>query len=521
MTRDTWHLTRPLTRLAVLLSLLAVAAAWGIAGRVFERLPHLEDEIAYVWEARVIAGNGRITLPSPPEPKSFIVPFVVDYEGRRFGKYPLGWPVVLAFGVRFGLRDWVNPLLAGLAVWLTFRLGEKLMGARLALLGVLLLLTSPFFWLNAASLLSHVWGMALTLVFVLGWLEATNEAHAGGWLPLVTGAVALGALALSRPFSAVAVALPFALHGAYLFLRGDNRMRRRLAGFAALAASIAALHFVWQYALTGDFFRNPYTLWWEYDRVGFGPGHGVASGGHTLRQAWLNTRFSLRAGASDLFGWGRLSWLFLLPGMWKLRRNTGAWLVAGVFISLLVLYLAYWVGAWLFGPRYYFEGLPALVLVSAAGIEQVSGGWLHFWERKQPKGSSSRSPKSGFPSGVRWRAVFTAALVMALVSLNLKFYLPPRLAMMQNLYTINRGRLAPFLHPKIQALTPALVFVDTERWMPYGALLELESPDLTSPFIFALDIGPHTNARVRKAFPERRAVHYDPAEPYIFRMGEP
>ena len=543
MTRDTWYLTRTLTRLAVLLSLLAVVAAWGIAGRVFEYIPHLEDEIAYVWEARVIAENGRIMLPSPPEPKSFLVPFVVDYEGRRFGKYPLGWPVVLAFGVRFGLRDWVNPLLAGLAVWLTFRLGEKLMGARLALLSAFLLLTSPFFWLNAASLLSHVWGMVLTLVFVLGWLESTNEyprivtnstnkvhewtriftndTDVRGWVALVTGAVALGVLALSRPFSAVAVALPFAFHGAYLFLRGDGQMRLRLAGFAALAASIAALHFVWQYALTGDFFRNPYTLWWEYDRVGFGPGHGVVPGGHTLRQAWVNTRFSLQAGASDLFGWGRLSWLFLLPGMWKLRRNTGAWLVTGVFVSLLVLYLAYWVGSWLFGPRYYFEGLPALVLVSAAGIEQVSGGWLHFWERKQPEGSSSRSPKSGFPSGVRWRAVFTAALVMVLVSLNLKFYLPPRLAMMQNLYTINRGRLAPFSHPKVQALTPALVFVDTERWMPYGALLELESPDLTSPFIFALDIGPRTNARVRAAFPERRAVYYDPDEPFVFRVGSP
>ncbi len=538
---DTWHLTPDTwyTRTAFLFSLLAVVLAWGISERVFERVPHLEDEIAYVWEARVIAENGSISLPSPPEPQSFLVPFVVDYEGRRFGKYPLGWPVVLAFGVRFGLRDWVNPLLAGLAVWLTYRLGEKLLGPRLALLSVLLLLTSPFFWLNAASLLSHVWGMVLTLVFVLGWVshewtrintkgdEGTriftnrHEGKGMGRLPLITAAVALGVLALSRPFSAVAVALPFAFHGLYLFLRGDGRTRRHLLGFALLAASIAGLHFVWQYALTGDFFRNPYTLWWEYDKVGFGPGHGVLPGGHTLHQAWLNTRFSLRAGASDLFGWGRLSWLFLLPGMWKLRRNTGAWLVTGIFLSLLILYLAYWVGSWLFGPRYYFEGLPALVILSAAGIAQVAGGGLYFWKREQPQGSSSPFSKSGLLSRVQWRAVLTAALVMVLISFNLKYYLPPRLAMMQNLYTINRERLTPFLHPRAQALTPALVFVDTERWMPYGALLELESPDLTSPFIFALDIGPHTNARVRAAFPERRVVYYNPEKPYVFQVGEP
>ena len=52
-------------------------------------MPHLEDEIAYVWQAQALAG-GAIKLPSPPEPKSFLVPFVVDYDGFRFGKYPPG-----------------------------------------------------------------------------------------------------------------------------------------------------------------------------------------------------------------------------------------------------------------------------------------------------------------------------------------------------------------------------------------------------------------------------------------------
>ncbi len=518
MTRSAWP-----SRLALLLSLLTVFLAWGVAERVFERIPHLEDEIAYVWQARLIANNGSLTIPSPPEPKSFLVPFVVDYEGRRFGKYPAGWPVVLSFGIRFGRRDWVNPLLAGLVAWFTYRLGEKVLGQRAGLLSLFLMLTSPFFWLNAGSLLSHLWGLLLTLVFISGWLEFTQLAQSApkdgegaaslhGWLPLITAAAALGALALSRPYSAAAVALPFAFHGLYLLLRGEAEMRRRVLAFACLAASIAGLHFVWQQALTGDFFRNPYTLWWEYDKVGFGPGHGVLPGGHTLHQAWLNTRFSLQVGAADLFGWGRLSWLFLLPGLWRIRRNPSAWLVTGVFLSLSGMYLAYWVGSWLYGPRYYFEGLPALILVSAAGIEQLAGG-LFLWKARPSHGSAPLS-------AVRWRAFFTAVSVILLVILNLRFYLPPRLASMQNLYTINRARLAPFRHPKTQALAPALVFVDSQRWMPYGALLELEAPDLSSPFIFAVDIGPKTNARVQAAFPARRVVYYNPKEPYVFRLGE-
>ncbi len=121
---------------------------------------------------------------------------------------------------------------------------------------------------------------------------------------------------------------------------------------------------------------------------------------------------------------------------------------------------------------------------------------------------------------MRRRALGVLTIILVLVTLNLKFYLPPRLALMENLYTINRERLKPFTLPQAQALTPALVFVETEHWMPYGALLELESPDLRSPFIFALDIGPRTNARVRRAFPRRRVVYYDPAEPYVFRVDE-
>ncbi len=64
----------------------AIASAW-VSASYFERIPHLEDEFANLWEADVMA-TGRIALPSPPQPESFLVPFVVDHDGLRFGKYP-------------------------------------------------------------------------------------------------------------------------------------------------------------------------------------------------------------------------------------------------------------------------------------------------------------------------------------------------------------------------------------------------------------------------------------------------
>ena len=85
-------------RLAILICLVAFAASLFVSDQVYERLPHIEDEMAFAWQARVIA-RGQLTQPSPqPNPDSFLVPFVVDYQGQRFGKYPIGWPIILAAG---------------------------------------------------------------------------------------------------------------------------------------------------------------------------------------------------------------------------------------------------------------------------------------------------------------------------------------------------------------------------------------------------------------------------------------
>src|SRR3972149_9941850 len=110
---------------AFVLAGLAALAAASVADRVFERIPHLEDEFAYSWQAHIIA-QGRAYVPSPAEPDSFFVPFVIDHQGRRFGKYPPGWPAALSLGVRAHAAWAVNALLAGLSAWLVYRLGAEM-----------------------------------------------------------------------------------------------------------------------------------------------------------------------------------------------------------------------------------------------------------------------------------------------------------------------------------------------------------------------------------------------------------
>lgn len=499
-------MSRP-DRIALLLSLLAVLVTYLVTERIFEGIPHLEDEVAYVWQAEALAG-GKIAVASPPEPKSFLVPFVVDYEGQRFGKYPLGWPLILAIGVKLGLRSLVNPLLAGLGVWLTYRLGKRVLGEMVGLLAAGLTLTSPFFLINSGSLLSHPFGLVLSAGFALAWLNGFDQRDAPRrWLPTVIAGLALGILAFTRPFTAVAVGLPFGVQGVYLLVRGNWQTRWHVLAVGLLAVTVGALNFGWQYLITGDPFLNPYTLWWSYDKIGFGPGVGRTEQGHNLHLANINTRFSLRVGKGDLFGWATYSWIFLPFGLVALflRRNWRGFLLAAVFPSLVLFYLAYWVGAWLYGPRYFYEGLFSLTLLSGAGI-----AWLAGWPITP--GESWRR-YSGWKMA---RPLAMVALLALLVSTNLIFYTPQRLQMMRGLYGMERSDLDPFLTPEAQKLTPALIVVHPPNWMEYGVLLELQDPYLDTPFIFVFNRGPIADRKLARNFPERAIYHYYPEEPGNF-----
>lgn len=502
----TFHINLSLADcLALVLSLLAVFVTYLVTIRVFEGIPHIEDEFAYVWQADLVA-KGHLTMSSPPDSPSFLVPFVVDYEGIRFGKYPPGWPALLGLGVRLGVRPLVNPLLAGLGVWLTYVLGKKLLGKTVGLLAAGLTVSSPFFLMNSGSLLSHDFGLVLTIGFVLSWLDSFGDRNLPPKkLPTVTAAGTLGVLVLTRPWTAVAVALPFGVHGLYLLVRGNWQIRRHVLSVGIILGIFVSFFFLWQFALTGDALLNPYLLWWPYDKIGFGPGYGVTEQGHTLRQAYINTRFSIRAGFRDLFGWLAYSWIFLPFGLiaMVLRRNWKALLTSSVIASLVVLYLAYWVGSWLFGPRYYFEGIFSLTLMSGAGIAFLAG-----WPIGPDEGWRS------YQGLKKIRPLLMTAFLALLVSGNLLFYTPIRLNTMHGLYGIERADLAPFLSPQAQELTPALVIVHSKKWMSYGALLELEDPSLDTPFIFAYSRGPLGDTQLADDFPQRSTYHYYPEEPY-------
>jgi hypothetical protein len=217
----------------------------------------------------------------------------------------------------------------------------------------------------------------------------------------------------------------------------------------------------------------------------------------------VNLHTNFFAATNDLFGWAGFSLIFLPFGLWSARRNPKGLLIGSVIISLVVVYLTYWIGSSLFGPRYYYEGLYSLTLFSAAGI-----AWLARWPLQRGE---------HFIRYEDWRKLRPLSVTFVLgvlLAINIALYLPIRLHAMYGLYGIERADQTPFQTPAAQSLTPALVIVHADRWMEYGALLDLEDPELTTPFIFAWNSGALDDDTLGEDFPDRTVYQYYPEQPF-------
>jgi hypothetical protein len=363
----------------------------------------------------------------------------------------------------------------------------------MGLLASLLLVTSPMFLMLAGSLMAHLWSLVLGLVFCLAWFDLflCEKSHETGLLRygrIAAAGCALGMLVITRPLTAMGIAAPFFVHGIIMLSKGDHSRRMAVLWIGLQAAAFCLVLPLWQAALTGDPWRNLYTLWWPYDRYGFGAGIGVADSGHSLQLARWNTRLSLESGARDLFGWFSFSWILLPAGLWAHRKSRELWLLLGCAASLIMVYGGYWVGSWLYGPRYYFEGIPAACILSAGAFD-----WLSGWDyRSQNRWQLAR----------RWSILM---LLAVLVGVNIFSYLPTR---MEDVRSINgMSSDSRWLLEELDS-DYTLVFIETqESWWEYGLYVPLAPPFSDMNLQVVIDRGPEVNQSVIEANPGWEVLH--------------
>lgn len=115
-------------RLAVALALIAGGTLLAINWLVVERMPHVPDEVGYLFQAKTFA-SFHLYRHVPPLADHFAFPGAIIQDGGRwFSQYPFGHPLLLALGELVHAPWLVPPLVGAATVYCLYRLGAHLYG---------------------------------------------------------------------------------------------------------------------------------------------------------------------------------------------------------------------------------------------------------------------------------------------------------------------------------------------------------------------------------------------------------
>jgi len=347
---------------------VAVALLAGLCYAVVARIvlsgrPLLIDEIAQVWQARVLA-SGHLWVPSTGHPELFGVLNVVDHGGKVFAQFPIGGPALLALGSLVHTEWVVGPVFAALGVWwwsaVLRRTGEPLLSATNALL---LFAFAPFALFMSGSHMNHV----TTLTWVVGGmagLAAVTTSDRPRPLAALAMGLAFGVAATIRPVDAFAFGAPA---GLWLFVRAlRDRARIGECVLAAFGMALPVLGMLWVNAVTtGHPLLFGYGLLWGpmhdlgFHPVPFGPAHTPLRGVELLNLYLIHLQ--VRAFETPL---PSLIPAFLVLGFGARLRPFDRYLVVSAAL-LLGMYWAYWHNGFYLGPRFVYLLLPLVALLTA------------------------------------------------------------------------------------------------------------------------------------------------------------
>lgn len=349
-------------RAALVLGVLALAIYAVVAQLVLSGRPLLIDELIQVWQARVLAA-GRFWLPSPEFPEFTSAMHLVDFEGRRFGQFPMGGPAMLALGSLVRAEWLVGPAFGAVSVVLAWDLFRRLDGrAGVALGAAILLAVAPFTVFMAGSHMNHVTTLTWLLVAVLG-LARTTGSDAPRLRDGFTAGLGLGIAATIRPVDALAFALPAAawlLHQAWRTRRPGALLASGLGVALPLGLLLAT-----NAATTGDPLVFGYTLMWGsahdlgFHATPWGEVHTPLRGLELVNLYFLRLQEYLFEAPVPALVPAALA-LLLTPRLRALDRYLLA--SAGLLVGL---YFAYWHDGFFLGPRFMYPLLPVLAVWTA------------------------------------------------------------------------------------------------------------------------------------------------------------
>ncbi|MEX2158351.1 MAG: glycosyltransferase family 39 protein [Dehalococcoidia bacterium] len=479
---------------------------WYINYVVADAIPHVPDSVAYIFQAKTFA-SFHVTADPPPVAPSFVFfkpPFLHIVDGRWFSQYPFGHPLFLAIGERLGAIWLVPPILGAASLFLIYRLGVHVYGVATGLLAALLLFFSPFFQMTASDYMSHNTAVFVVLM-CLFLLRRPSKRRA---LSMFFAGIFVGLLFNMRPLVATAfVPILGALMLYELWRAGDDRAKVFREDLALAAGGLVMLlaYFAYNQATTGDFLASPQTLTLGDTSQWFG-----FSGGHSVTNGLQNQQLLLALMLLVANGWpAAIGLLFAALPFLLGTRNRWDYFLGAAFLALASANIFYKNPAVMHGPRFWYETMPFLMLLSARGatmlVERAGGAadWLAArldW-RPQTSGTAVAGLAIfGLVAGLTASSAHGWMLEQRNLWSNIE-YMPQRISMLDGFNSTDRRLLD---RADEMDLDNALVFVAPCRdWWCYGSVFWANSPSLDGTIVWAQQTLTDADAELVGFYPER------------------
>jgi hypothetical protein len=342
---------------------LSFFASLFVAFTTLETFANSSDEYAYLYQAKTM-GEGRLVARGYSPSEFFYFNHIAQKDDIRVGRFPPGWPLVLSIAYVAGISPaLVNPILGLLTLLLFYQFARRYYTYRVAIWSLAVLALSSFFIFNSASYFSHVSCALFSIGFVFALYRYLDDRQIG--YALLSGFL-LGMIAITRYYTAALMFTPFVI---FLFFRFKLKALPVFIWIGLGALPCIAFLLWYNYQITGNAFV-PVTMWaYEDEALGFVRGHTVIKGiEHIIRWAAL------------LIYWSSPTMLILYIAAFVKKVRTRADRTSNpedyFFLILIVGYFFYYqIGGNQYGPRFFFEAFPFLVLMVVNFAVQSLNKW--------------------------------------------------------------------------------------------------------------------------------------------------
>ncbi len=455
-----------------------------IAYTVLNHIPHVEDSIAQLFQAKIFK-MGQIYASLPPHKEFFDYSNIIN-DHKWYAQYPPGHSFLLMVGLIFGAPWLIGPLMGTLSLLIFFLLVKKVYNdQRTPYLCCMLMFFSPFFLFMSSNHMSHSSTLFFLLAFLYCYLQLFSSASN---VYAIFSGLCLGYAIIIRPLDGVAIATPFMCYALYCAFKKKGITTKQLLCLGSSILFMILLLLLYNKITTGNPFLFGYQK--KYGSLGF-LGSAQFGPSHTLKGGLINSSNNLIGLNQYLFEWPLPSLIFififfLLP----VKKNRWEHLFIYCSLVLIVSYFFYFYQDLCFGPRNFYSLLPFAVLLTVRGFLELPK-WLAL------RGLDKRKTEA---------TLFCLLLLFVFYTISLSI---PSLI---NKYSDDYWWITDKIHKEVtkQGITNAIVFIDVwhppginqPNLIPYGSGFQFNSPDLSDDVIYAMDLR-EKNSALMKAFPQR------------------